>query len=223
MTSVRIHNKKNEAFSFGLYPVITEEFCKGRDMLFVLEQVLRGGIKIVQLRQKNKTVSQMFSLAQAYRAITRQHKVKLIINDHVDIALAVDADGVHLGQEDFPCHAARKIAPHLLIGVSTHNREEILRAEEEGASYINIGPIFDTRTKSIPITPLGLSYLKNVRTKLPFSVMGGIKKNNLMEVLACGAKNIAMVTEITESTDICATVKDLVETIDYFKRNPQSS
>ncbi|MBN2144799.1 MAG: thiamine phosphate synthase, partial [Candidatus Aureabacteria bacterium] len=151
-----------------------------------------------------------------YRRLTRQNGVTLIINDHVDIALAVEADGVHLGQNDLPCREARRIAPSLMIGVSTHTQEEIRRAEEDGATYINIGPVFQTQTKMTSVKPLGLDYLKSVKTKLPFSVMGGIKKDNLRKVIECGARNIAMVTEITQAEKIASTVKDLV--LDIEKR-----
>src|SRR4030042_3860302 len=106
-------------FNFGLYPVITEEFCNGRDILDVLKTVIDGGVKIIQLRQKHSTKKNIYLLANKYREITKKYNVKLIINDHLDIALAVGADGVHLGQDDLPCNVARKIAPDIIIGVST--------------------------------------------------------------------------------------------------------
>ena len=125
-------------------------------------------------------------------------------------------DGVHLGQDDLPCNVARKIAPDIIIGVSTHNQNEIINAENDGATYVNIGPIFSTSTKEIQIKPLGLGYLKNAKINIPFSVMGGIKKDNIIKVLENGAKNIAMVTEITMSDDITKTTKELVKIINNF-------
>ncbi|OHD15378.1 MAG: thiamine-phosphate diphosphorylase [Spirochaetes bacterium GWD1_27_9] len=206
-------------FNFGLYPVITEEFCNGRDMIFVLEEIIKGGAKIIQLRQKKTNKKKVYQLALKYRKITKQNNVILIINDHVDIALAVEADGVHLGQDDLPCDVARKLAPNLIIGVSTHNEEEIQRAERDGASYINIGPIFATSTKELGINPLGLEYLKNAKTNLPFSVMGGIKKNNIPTLLECNVKNIAMVTEITMAENIQEKVRELVLAINSGVKN----
>ncbi len=203
-------------FNFGLYPVITEEFCNGRNMLDVLKAVVDGGIKIVQLRQKHSTKKDIYLIATNYRKITKANNVKLIINDYVDIALAIEADGVHLGQDDLPCKAARKIAPDIIIGVSTHNQEEIIKAENDGATYVNVGPIFLTNTKEIQIKPLGLDYLKNAKINIPFSVMGGIKKDNIIKVMENGAKNIAMVTEITMADDITKTTKELVKIINNF-------
>jgi thiamine-phosphate pyrophosphorylase len=204
-------------FDYGLYPVITGEFCKERSLIQVLEAVIAGGAKIVQLREKNISLKDFYLLAREYRKITERSNVKLIINDHVDLALAVQADGVHLGQDDLPCAAARKIAPDLIIGVSTHNLEEIEKAEEDGASYINIGPIFATSTKVVGVIPLGLDYLKNAETRLPFSVMGGIKKDNIESVLQCGARNIAMVTAITMADDITKTTREFVDLIDKYR------
>ncbi|MCK4797234.1 MAG: thiamine phosphate synthase [Spirochaetes bacterium] len=204
-------------FNFGLYPVITQEFCNGRSMIEVLKDVIAGGVKVVQLRQKDFTKKNLYELAIKYRRLTRENNVKLIINDFLDIALAVNADGVHLGQNDLPCHVARRLAPDMIIGISTHNSDEIKIAENEGATYVNIGPIFSTNTKKMIVKPLGLDYLKSVKIKLPFSVMGGIKKHNVKEVLECGVRNIAMVSEITMANDITVKTKELVEIIDNFK------
>lgn len=205
-------------FNFGLYPVITEEFCNGRNILDVLKAVIDGGVKIVQLRQKNTTKKDLYLLALKYREITKKNNVKLIINDHLDIVQAVEADGIHLGQNDLPCKVARKIMPNIIIGVSTHSQDEVINAEKDDATYVNIGPIFSTNTKKISMMALGLDYLKSVKVNIPFSVMGGIKKNNIIKVLECNAKNIAMVTEITEASDITKKTKELIKIInDYMK------
>ncbi|MBN1410733.1 MAG: thiamine phosphate synthase [Spirochaetales bacterium] len=205
------------AFEFGLYPVITEEFCGGRSSIEVLMAVLACGVRIVQLREKNRTKAGLYALAMEYRRLTAETGTKLIINDHIDIALAVGADGVHLGQDDLPLEAARGMAPDLIIGISTHNRDEIEQAEKNNATYINIGPLFETHTKTTGFRPLGLEYLKNVKTVLPFSVMGGIKKHHLPSLLEAGVKNIAMVTEITQADDIRAKVTAIQRIItDYL-------
>jgi thiamine-phosphate pyrophosphorylase len=130
-----------------LYVVITEAHCAGRSALEVLAKVLAAGVRLVQLREKELTGRQLYERALAFRRETAAAGALLLINDRLDIALAVEADGVHLGQDDLPIRAARRIAPDLLIGASTHSLEEALAAQEAGASYVNLGPIFPTPTK----------------------------------------------------------------------------
>ena len=139
----------------------------------------------------------------------------LIINDRIDIALAVDADGVHLGQEDLPLSAARRIAPELLIGISTHSREEALKAQDEGADYVNIGPIFPTRTKEGVTRFLGPEAIPGIAAglEIPFTVMGGIGGANIEQVLAQGARRVAVVTAVTMADDMAGAVAALRETI----------
>lgn len=201
---------------FGLYPVVTGDFCKGKNTLQVIKEIIQGGARVIQLREKSMMRGELFELALQVRKLTKDAGVQLIINDYVDIALAVKADGVHLGQKDFPCYAAREIAPDLIIGISTHNQEQIELAEEEGASYVNLGPIFPTNTKETNIEALSPDYIDSVKVNIPFTVMGGIKKTNIHQVLEKGARNIAMVTEVTMADDITATVKELVDIIDSY-------
>ena len=139
----------------------------------------------------------------------------LIINDHVDIALAVEADGVHLGQEDLPLAAARAIAPDLLIGISTHSREEALKAQREGADYVNIGPIFPTRTKEGVKRFLGPEAIAGIAAglEIPFTVMGGINGANIDQVLTQGARRVAVVTAVTMADDVAGTIVSLREKI----------
>ena len=207
-----ILNSRVERFKrIDLYPVISSEFTLERDVITVLKQIADGGARIVQLREKNKTKREILNLAEQYRQITLEYNMLLIINDHIDVAIEVDADGIHLGQDDLPIPVARKIAPDLMLGSSTHNFEEIASAENDGASCINIGPIFQTQTKQVNCGALGIEYLAKAanRTSLPFSVMGGIKEHHISELLAAGANKIAMVTEITCAPDITARVKKL--------------
>ncbi len=197
--------EKMAAFSkVDIYPVISSEFTNGRDALSVLRQIAEAGARIVQLREKNKTQAEIFCLALEYRKITAQFNMLLILNDHLDIALAVDADGVHLGQDDLPLAPAKKLGPNLIIGNSTHNLEEAFAAQAAGADYINIGPIYPTGTKTVACGAIGLETLKviSARVNIPFTVMGGIKACHIPALLACGAKKIAMVTEITQAEDI---------------------
>jgi thiamine-phosphate pyrophosphorylase len=188
----------SEAF-YGVYPVITEKFCLNGSSIKTLKQVLKGGAKIIQMREKDYPKNRILIMAKTFRTLTKKAGALLIINDHIDIAIAVKADGVHLGQDDQPCTEAKKIAPGIIVGVSTHNIREALKAKADGADYINIGPVFPTKTKETFCNSLGLRKIKQISraANMPFTVMGGIKKNNIKEVLRAGAKTVAMITEIT--------------------------
>jgi thiamine-phosphate pyrophosphorylase len=201
-----------------VYPVTCEELSEGRSNPEVLEAVIRGGAKIIQLREKEYQKKDLYHLALRFREMTAKAGVMLIINDHVDIALAVDADGVHLGQDDLPLTVARQLAPDLLIGASTHSLEQALQAERNGADYINIGPIFITKTKEGVESSLGPEAIARIspHIKVPFTVMGGINEENLDLVLAKGAGRVAMVTAITGAADIAATVRSLKKKINEF-------
>jgi thiamine-phosphate pyrophosphorylase len=194
-----------------IYPVISSEFCAGRDPVFVLEQIAEGGAKIVQLREKNINKRALGLIACEFRKICDRYGMLLIINDLVDVALDVGADGVHLGQDDLPLEMARKTAPDLIFGISTHSRQEALAAQANGADYINIGPIFNTQTKSLKMAALGVEIIREIAPLLhiPFTVMGGIKARHIPELLSAGARKIAMVTEITANEDIAAKVAAL--------------
>jgi thiamine-phosphate pyrophosphorylase len=184
-----------------IYPVTCEQLSQGRSNLEVLEAVIQGGSKIIQLREKEYVKRDLYNLALKFREITTRAGVLLIINDHVDIALAVKADGVHLGQEDLPVQVARKLAPELLIGAS-----------------INIGPIFSTTTKERVGRSLGPEAISKIRPQItvPFTVMGGITEANIDQVLARGARRVAMVSTITRAADIAQKVKFLKEKINRF-------
>jgi thiamine-phosphate pyrophosphorylase len=211
---------RREAFRHvNLYPVIGERFCLGRNVVEVLEAVILGGARIVQLREKDRPESDLFLMAEEYRRITKDAGILLVINDHVDIAMAVDADGVHLGQDDIPLEAVRRTAPDLLIGVSTHSLEEALAAQEGDADYVNIGPIFPTSTKEGVNRFLGPEAVTGIggRIEVPFTVMGGIKEENMREVLNRGARRVAVVTAVTQAPDVSAAVRSMEEKIAGWK------
>ncbi|MGA2403389.1 MAG: thiamine phosphate synthase [Syntrophobacteraceae bacterium] len=192
-----------------IYPVTCERLSNGRSDLEVLDGLINGGARTVQLREKDLCERDFFRLAEIFRERTAKAGMLLIINDRVDVAIAVGADGVHLGQEDFPIPAARKIAPDLLIGASSHNLKEALRARDEGADYVNIGPIFPTGTKDGVGRSLGPEAISQIapRLGLPFTVMGGIKESNIERVLEMGARKVAVVTAITQAPDIAEAVR----------------
>ena len=201
-----------------VYPVTCEELSQGRSNLEVLEAVIQGGARIIQLREKEYPKKDLYHLALKFREMTAKAGVLLIINDHVDIALGVEADGVHLGQEDLPLTVARQLAPELLIGASTHFLEDALQAQRDGADYVNIGPIFPTRTKEGVERVLGPEAIAKIspHVEVDFTVMGGINEANIDQVLAQGARRVAMVTAITKAPDIAAKVRFLKEKIMEF-------
>ncbi|MDA8124221.1 MAG: thiamine phosphate synthase [Deltaproteobacteria bacterium] len=194
-----------------LYPVTCRRLSAGRSDLEVLAAVIQGGSRIIQLREKELGGRDFYELALKFRELTANAEVLLIINDHLDIALAVEADGVHLGQEDLPLAAARRIAPDLLIGASSHSREEALAAERSGADYVNIGPLFPTGTKEIKTPLLGVGAIAAIAPHLtiPFTVMGGINGANIDAVVAAGARRVAVVTAVTQAPDMAAAVAEL--------------
>jgi thiamine-phosphate pyrophosphorylase len=207
--------------AIDIYPVTCQKLSKGRTNLEVLAAVLAGGAKIIQLREKHWDKKDLYELAIEFRKRTRSHDAILIINDHVDVALAAGADGVHLGQEDLPIRAARKIAPELIIGASSHNIMEALKAEQDGADYVNIGPIFPTKTKKNTVPFLGPGAISEIGPQLtiPFTTMGGINPDHIGRVLEAGARRVAMITGITHAADIEARVSLLRKTItDYYDR-----
>jgi len=194
-----------------IYPVTCESLSAGRSNVDVLREVIRGGARIIQLREKHYSARDLYPLAVTFRRITADAGILLIINDHIDIALAVEADGVHLGQEDLPIPVARRLAPGLLIGASTHCPEEARQAERDGADYINIGPIYPTKTKEKVARFLGPKAIPAISAgiRVPFTVMGGMNESNLDTVLAQGARRVAMVTAITQAPDIAEAVRML--------------
>ncbi len=187
-----------------LYVVITESFCAGRSALDVLEAVLDAGVGIVQLREKEMSDGDLYRLGAAFRERTSAAGALLVVDDRVDVALAIRADGVHLGQTDLPIAAARRIAPDLLLGASAHSLDQAVAAQAAGASYVNIGPIFPTQTKAVAAGALGPVAIDAIAPclRVPFTVMGGIKEYNIGEVLQRGARHVAVVTAVTSAPDV---------------------
>ncbi len=194
-----------------LYVVITESFCAGRASLEVLDACLDAGVRMVQLREKELPDRDLLALARSWREATLRTGALFILDDRVDIALAADADGVHLGRSDLPLEAAQRIAPELLLGASTHTLEQALDAQERQADYINIGPIFPTKTKTATAAPVGPELIAEIRPRLriPFTCMGGIKTDNVDRVLEQGAHIVAVVTAVTAAPDIRAATTEL--------------
>ncbi|MBF0290957.1 MAG: thiamine phosphate synthase [Nitrospinae bacterium] len=195
----------HERFSeVDIYPVTGRSLWGEMRDEEVIAELARGGAKIVQLREKNLTTRDYYDLAVLYRIETRRHGMALIVNDRLDIALAAEADGVHLGADDLPVRAARELlGPGAIIGGSSHSAEEALIAQDEGATYVNLGPLFPTPTKP-GAKPIGLNEVKKAVSliSIPFTVMGGVTLENLDSVLGAGARKIGVVSAIFGSGDI---------------------
>jgi len=201
---------------FELYGITDQASSQGRDDLTVTRALIAGGISCLQYRAKKVHAKQQWETAVALRRFTLDAGIPFIINDRVDLALDCGADGVHLGQDDAPIAAARRLArlagrDNLLVGRSTHSLEQALAAAAEGADYIGYGPLYATLTKENNVPPLGLDRLREVLTKvaIPVVAIGGIKPGNLAEVAAQGARHCAVVTALTGADDIRAATRDL--------------
>jgi thiamine-phosphate pyrophosphorylase len=196
----------------GIYFVTSELVSEGRATLEIIKAALEGGIKLIQLREKDITINSFVNLALEARKLTASYDALLIVNDRPDVAMACGADGVHLGQNDFPFAKARRLAPDLIIGASTHTVKEAKEAEAEGASYINIGPIFETGTKKWNEDFIGIDGIKEIASavNIPFTVMGGIKKEHIPELRDAGAEAIALITAITGAADPTAASEELL-------------
>jgi thiamine-phosphate pyrophosphorylase len=197
----------------GIYCITAEEFSKGRKNVEVVKEMLESGIKIIQYREKedSKPRKQMISECREIRKLTRKHEALFIVNDFLDIAILCEADGIHCGQDDLSVQDVKKLAQNLIVGISTHSPEQALQAVKDGADYIGVGPVFSTKTKKNVCDAVGLEYLefavKNIN--IPFVAIGGIKENNLDEVIKRGVKNISLVTEIVGAENIREKIKSL--------------
>ena len=182
-----------------LYP-ITDARLSGLSHAEQVERMARGGAQVIQLREKHKDARQFFREAEAALRVARAHGLRLIINDRVDIALALGADGVHLGQDDLPPEAARHLlGERAVIGFSTHNLEQALAASRLPVDYLAIGPIFPTSSKDNPDAIVGLDGLRRVRAALPalpLVAIGGITPANALETLAAGANSLAVISAL---------------------------
>src|SRR4030095_10320007 len=178
----------------------------------VLRELLEGGIKLLQLRAKVMPAADFLQLARVTRRLTRSYDCSLIVNDRVDIALACEADGVHLGQEDLPLHAARKLMGDKMIGVSTHEVEQGREAERGGADYIGFGPMFRTTTKATGYSARGLAMLHRVRNavSIPIVAIGGITEGNIHEVWRAGADSAAIISDLLGADDIVTKTKRIL-------------
>jgi len=190
--------------NFDLYLVTDRKLTQGRDLLWVLERALNGGVKAIQLREKDLSGKELFTLAERISRLCEKYQAQLFINDRVDVALAVDAAGVHLGEASMPISAARAlIGANRSIGVSTHSLEGARRAEQEGADFVVFGPVYFTPSKADYGNPQGLRALQIIVENISLAVyaIGGIKAENLLETRTAGSRGVALISAIMNADD----------------------
>lgn len=192
---------------FDFYLVTDRGQTHGRDLLWVLERALEGGVRAVQLREKDLDGGALFTLAEKVRNLCSRYHSMLFINDRIDVAEAVEADGVQLGVRSLPVETARELlGPTLMIGASTHSLEEAQTAEREGADFILFGPVFHTVSKASYGAPQGLTALKRIveNITLPVYAIGGIKPEHVREVMGTGIRGISLISAVMAAVDPAA-------------------
>lgn len=211
---------RDSGLFFGGICFITDSLISEVSVADQATMVLEAGVTTVQYREKGRSRDHLYREAERLRLITKRYGARLIVNDHADIALAVDADGVHLGQDDLPLAEARRIMGRKIIGISTHDEAQAIDAEQGEADYIGFGPIFGTVTKDAG-SPRGVKMLAGVRAcvNVPIVAIGGITFENVAWVFDSGADAVAVASAILRSEDIYASAKRFVEKVrDLSKR-----
>ena len=204
--------------AWQLYVIIDRTTVRRAGLAAVAASAIRGGADVIQLRDKTASARELITEASRLRALTEPAGIPLVINDRADVALAAGAAGVHLGQDDLSLQDARTIlGPHRLIGKSTHSLDQAIQAEREGADYIGVGPIFSTPTKP-DYGSVGLGLIRQVASavSVPVVCIGGIERQNLAQVLAAGARCVAVVRAVCLSPDPEATTRGLKTLVTEF-------
>ena len=200
------------AVDYRLYLVTDRALARGRATAEIVRAAVAGGVTCVQVREKDGGTREFLEEARAVQAALRGTGVPLIVNDRVDVALAIGAEGVHLGQRDLPLADARRLGPPgWIVGVSAESVEDAVRAERDGADYVGVSPVFATPTKADHAAPLGLEGLRAIRaaTKLPLVAIGGLHAGNARDVVRAGADGLAVVSAIVAADDPRAAAAEL--------------
>jgi thiamine-phosphate pyrophosphorylase len=204
------------SYTYSLYLVTDRALSCGRSTSEVVQAAITGGVSCVQLREKHLSTRELIAEARALVELLRPHGIPLIVNDRVDVALAADADGVHLGQSDMHIYDARELLGSArIIGISAESLDDAVRAEREGADYIGISPVFSTVTKKDIATPLGLEGVRKIRkaVKLPLVGIGGISAVNAAEVIRSGADGVAVVSAIVSAPCPETSTRELLDQV----------
>jgi thiamine-phosphate pyrophosphorylase len=204
-----------------LYVITDAQLSRGRSHLEVTREAIKGGASLIQFRDKEMTTRQLVETAGKIKESTDEADIPLIINDRLDVALAVDADGVHVGQDDMPATLARQlIGPNKILGVSASTVEEALQAEREGADYVSASPVFTTPTKPDAPPPTGLEGLRAIveAVNLPVIAIGGINEENATKVIGAGAQGVAVISAVVSAPDIVAASRRLRATVEAARK-----
>ena len=198
--------------NWKLYVVLDRRLVDDRDPVEIVKALVAGGVTVIQWRDKKENLREAIEIVSRLRGCNDLEDINVIINDRVDMVLALGADGIHLGQDDLPLREARKLLGEKIIGVSTHSEEEALRAEEEGADYISLGPIFPTQTKEDAVSSLGVRKIEEVKKAIgiPLVAIGGINADNIGEVISAGADTVAVASAVLKAKDITAAAGELL-------------
>jgi thiamine-phosphate pyrophosphorylase len=201
---------------YSLYLVTDRSLSRGRTTLDVVRQAVAGGVTCVQLREKHCSTREFINQARALQPLLKDQRIPLIINDRLDVALAVGADGIHLGQQDMALADARKIVGQtMVIGISAESVADAIRAEQQGADYIGVSPVFATPTKTDTAEALGLEGIQKIRraVAIPIVGIGGVNQRSAAAVLGAGADGIAVVSAIVSADDPQQAAADLKKII----------
>lgn len=205
---------------FRLYLITDRNQTGGRPLTYVVKEALDGGVKAVQLREKDLPIRELLKLAEEMRKITKDAKAMLFINGRMDVAIAVEADGIHLGQTDLPVNVVRRIVGNrFLIGVSTHNLNEAKEAEASSADFITFGPIFETPAKLKYGKPVGIEALKRVKSgaSIPVYAIGGIKSGNIKQILDTEADGVALISAIIGANEPKKAADEIIKELQGFR------
>jgi thiamine-phosphate pyrophosphorylase len=212
---------KFQNIDYALYLVTDRGLAHGRSNLEIVKAAVQGGVTCVQLREKECSTLDFIGQALAIKDFLKSSGVPLIINDRVDVALAIEADGVHLGQTDMPLDIAKKIlGDSMIIGISAESLEDALEAEKGGADYLGVSPIYATPTKTDTAPALGLEGLRAIReaVRLPLVGIGGLNRKNSAAVIQNGANGVAVVSAIVAADDPATAARDLLQIIDEARK-----
>ena len=225
----RVSRRDKTERMLGLYVILDRQFLAGRDELDIARQIIDGGAKVIQLRDKSQfyrgKMRNLLLVAQKLKELCSQAGVLFIINDYLDLAMAADADGLHIGQEDLPLPIVRRELPiDKIAGCSVTTLSQATRAQNEGVDYIAVGSIFPTTTKK-EATMVGVDIIRELKqiVSIPLVAIGGINQNNVSEVVAAGADAVAVISAILSEKDVKKAVQNLVAKMDSSKGECQST
>jgi len=214
------NNKVHDPRDWGLYLVTDRKQTGGRDPVEVLAQALTGGVRAIQLREKDLDTIQVYRLAERLLSMTRKAGAALIVNDRVDVAMALGADGVHLTRKSLPPKEARAlVGPGMLLGISCHSLADVREAVEGGVDFLVLGPIYETPSKApygVPLTPAILPQARAI-CSVPILAIGGISTTRVLEVIQAGADGVAVISAVLAAPDPAAATRALLEAVTHAK------